>query len=811
MTARRLRHSQSGVALLIFLVLLVMAALTHLVNQLTSETADLQRARQTAVALARARDALLGYALRYRDLQVAKDADSNGDDDRVMYGYLPLPDLGSSRNNNLDPNCLGAGVPLEGCDANTFTGGSFDSNGIGPTVVGRLPWRTLGIEPLRDGDGECLWLIVSSLHSRIQRSSPAPLLPPMNWDTPGQLDIVVANGSQALGSALASAHDRPVAIIFSPGPPLPGQNRSPSTSDDVRQCGGNYHAANYLDPANASALGGVANYLAGTNAASGTTGDSDPGNDPDTPKPLSIAGKVFATGGGWVAGSCPGNDCRLVANDRGMGITPDSLFGAVRQNGNFRADLNTLLDRIAGCLRDELAAGGSLVKGKIAGADNHACYGASLPPLGYYPHWREMIFVAAPATVNGIPCAGGLLFAGQRTSGQSRLTPAEKVNPANYLEGGNLSSFLAGTHSFNGPDLLDRVSTGGQAAGEDVVRCIPAGASLNQVVSPALNALGGQLTHYDPASRSLTLGRRFALTTAQRNANAQAFFGCSWTPETHLLGNGLRSYFRFRIGDTGEGFSFAIADGDRNTAFACGAARQHLGYSGSNGITASIAPPKIGIEIDTSKQSGLPPAATYGRNDPSYTGGHVGIVYWGSDADVTDDNIHGWPATPALSRPAPPNPPAPASPTAGAGVYKLDPSLSQVPVNQDIHLRVELSRTATDEASHSSRWLLEVWLLKESLTDANLIAAMKNTTRPMALLASGFAAHLRDTPTIYDLQGDSCAGGLTCPGGQSCSSSDNICIAPALRTVRLGFTTSQSTAANDQLINISDFVTTWLP
>jgi type II secretory pathway pseudopilin PulG len=164
MAGRHRQRSQRGAALLVFLVLLVMGALTWVVSNLTPETVEAARARKTADALAQARYALLGYALKHRDLQAAKDADSNGLDDRTMYGYLPLPDLGSSRNQNLDPICLdGAGNPIEGCDANYFTGLNFDANGIGPTVVGRFPWRTFGIAPLRDGHGECLWLIVSSL------------------------------------------------------------------------------------------------------------------------------------------------------------------------------------------------------------------------------------------------------------------------------------------------------------------------------------------------------------------------------------------------------------------------------------------------------------------------------------------------------------------------------------------------------------------------------------------------------------------------------------------------------------------------
>lgn len=792
MATRHGRRLQHGTALLLLLVLLVMGALTVLATRLTTETADALRQEKTAAALAQAREALLAYAQTYRDRHP----------DRV-YGYLPLPDLGSSRNQNLDPVCLGpSGNSLEGCDANFFTGLSFDTNGIGPSVVGRFPWRTLGTAPLRDGYGECLWLVVSSLHSRIKRANPPPQSPPMNWDTLGQLDIVVANGTASLNSVLANPHDRPVAIVFAPGPPLPGQDRSPSSSDDVTQCGGNYNAANYLDPVTATALGGITNYLGGRNAASGSTGDSNPTNDPDTPKPMLTEGKIFSSTGIYLPNGCNAADCNPLANDIGLRITPDGLFGALRRNANFRSDINALLDRIVACLRDEIVAGTPLGNGKIAGADNNTCYGRDVPPIAYYPNWREMIFTAAPARVNEETCAGALLFAGQRGPGQVRITPADKSNAANYLEDPNLTAFTTGTHNFSGPSLFDRVGPS-QAAFQDIVRCIPNGASLNTVTSPVLTALGGQIATYDAATRTLKLGLQFRIARSQRAAYSSHFFGCSWTPEIHRLGNGLRSYFKFRIHGKGEGFTFAIIDGDRNGGNVCAAAGPHLGYSGNNGVTPPIAEPKIGIEIDTARQ--------FSRNDPTYAGGHFGIVYWGDTSEI-DDNVHGIPAMPAGSRPAPQNPPAPAIPTLGAGVYKLDANLSSTPLDQDIHVRVELTRLSTDDSNHSTSWLLETWLLKDSPTTANQIAAMKDTTRPMARLAPHFSPHLRDTPTFYDRRGGSCTTDADCPSRYHCSAIDQQCYAPALNNVRLGFTYSQSnTTTKNQLITINGFYTTWLP
>ena len=846
MAVRRLQRIQHGAALLIFLVLLVMGGLSYVVSSFSPESIEARRAQTTHIALVQAREALIGYALKYRDAQAAKDADSSGEDDRAMYGYLPLPDLGSSRNQNLDPACRDASNnPLEGCDANTFTGLTFDANGIGPTVVGRFPWRTLGTGPLRDGHGECLWLIVSSLHNRIQRSSPAPLLPPMNWDTLGQLDVVVANGTNALVSALASAHERPIAVIFAPGPPLPGQNRNPSATDDVGQCGGNYSVANYLDPATASALGGVTNYLAGANLASGTTGDSVPANDPDTPKSLLTRGKIFATGSSLLPGGCQGSNCNLVANDIGLPVTSDYLFGTIRKNIHFRTDINSMLDRMTSCLRDQIAAGSSFTPAPITGytapADKSAgriqssiCYDDDLNPLGYFSHYREMIFVAKPTagnfTVAGDPnCAGVLLFSGQRNATQQRITATQKNTPANYLEGNNLASFTGVGTTFSGDLLLDRSPP--QAVEQDIARCIPVGGSFAPVVSPTLTTQGfGQLSSYQPATRTLTLGQLGVTTGA--GATAAALFGCSWNAETRALGGGVRIYYRFNIIDGGDGYVFALIDGNRNGSNVCGAARQHLGYSGDNATTPYINWPKIAIEFDTRGElnaySETGDLLGNGRSDPCYRtacgnptqnmdyDSHVAITYWGNPATVAgvalprqDDNVHGFPTPPdASTRPAPRNPivdpwPNPAVPATPGGVASLN-RLSDTSLPRNFHVRIELTPLSVNVANRSTTYKIQAWVVAESVTVANQIAAMKITSRPMS---AQYPPLVQDSPTIYDIPGGLCSAG--CSTSEVCNSTDGICYQPALRTVRAGFTTAQST--RDQRIMITDFSATWLP
>ena len=640
------------------------------------------------------------------------------------------------------------------------------------TIIGRLPWRTLGLAPIRDGSGECLWYIVSANHKSLGISS----IIRMNWDTLGHLDIVVANSSAALVSALANAHERPVVVIFSPGPPLPGQNRSPPPSpppagDDVTECGGNYNVANYLDPANVAALGGVTNYFPDPDPlkrnASGVTGDTNLSNDPDPPKALSPRGKVFDSGGAFLPHACQGANCNLVANDKGLELTGDTLFGAIRKHAYFRTDINALLDRTIDCLRDEIAGGGGPAGyARIAGLDNNACYGSGVVPLGYYPHYRDQVFVARGGMiVNGTSCPAALLFSSQRNINwapageptgntpacpkavpanpyQCRHDAATRADTSNYLEGINQANFGAGT-TFSGQELFERVSST-QTQFQDIVRCVPSTPSFVTTQSPGLIAAGlPQLANYSPITRTLTLGQPVAAALPATVTNF--LYGCAWRPETHTLGGGLRSYFTFRINDAGGatwptlGITLAMVDGDNNATDACSAAAQHLGYSGNNTESPFIVQPKIAFEIDPRRETGFNPALSdhllNGRNDPStgtYRGGHVAISYWGGETAIAampfaappppkcsppafdpgfgancylpqeeDDNVHARPAFARAGFPAPPpNPAVPAlelsvPPDSPMGVYKLDPTLTSTPVNQDFHVRVELTRTTS--------------------------------------------------------------------------------------------------------------------
>lgn len=781
-----LRRNHSGFMLIALLALLAMGGLYFLISNLSPELMRGRNQQKTGAALTEARDALIGYAARFREDQLATGTSG------LVYGYLPLPDLGTSRNNN-------TGCTQEGCDAANFAGNAPDI-----TTIGRFPWRTLGTGPLRDSHGECLWYAVSGSHQRIQRGSP------MNWDTLSQMDVVVANGTAAMVSAISSAHDRPIAVIFSPGPPLAGQDRSASATDTVTECGGNYVVSNYLDPSLASNLAGVTNYLASsTNSASGDTASAN--------KSFSAGGAVNRRSDGalW-AGDCPSGDssgCSVVANDTGIGVTSELLFRTLRGSSYFRSDINSMLERMTTCLRDQIAAGTGFTPDALSGFTSPAdkavgrvpgstCYDDAQNPLGYFSHYRDQIFVAKPNSgswtvsidgANQTSCSAAIFFGGQRSSGQLRSTTAERNTPANYLEGSNLTGFVTtGTPAFAGQGVLAQVSAS-QAASQDIVRCVPAGASLT-VAAPVVAATGGniQLAAYAPGTGVLTLGSGGG--TSNYGSTAANLFACAWTPEAQAAGSGFRSYFRFRIRRVGEGFTFAVIDGDRNAANACGAARQHLGYSGDSGNASFpyIQSPKLAIEFDTSRQcnsttfdSSGRPACTFtesgdtlfnGRNDPCYTsscGGqgldnssHVAVVYWGYGAALTlplqDDNVHdqlGLPMpTDPSTRPGPRNPapvlPYVSNPSTIPGIAPLDRMGGTNAAFREFHARLEVTRsfTAPADAKNGTTGIqVKFWI--EPHTAANISAMTYNAGTPPTLTVTTSSAHnlaTGDTVVIKD-------------------------------------------------------------
>ena len=282
--------NQSGAALLALMLVIVVGSAYTLVLKLNTNVRYQYRQSVTVNALAEAKRALIAYAVTHYD-------DNPGE-----YGFLPCPDV----------------------DESSFTTEGIEHGNCGAqhvNSIGRLPWKTLGLAPLKDSDGECLWYAVSG---QFKANPEADML---NADSYGTFEVYASDGTTRLAGN--SAMDRAVAVIIAPGTALPGQDRAlliedASVSPDVAICGGNYDANDYLDAeVPADPVTGIENYSLSANAdtldqfidASTITGDENPD-----------------------------------FNDVIFYITAEEIFDAVRKRNDFQTKMNELTRRAALCL-----------------------------------------------------------------------------------------------------------------------------------------------------------------------------------------------------------------------------------------------------------------------------------------------------------------------------------------------------------------------------------------------------------------------------------------------------------------------------
>ena len=189
----RANKKQGGAALLILMLILALTISTVLVTSAGRKDNTVKRDQVSSEVLAKAKDALVGYAYRNE-------------------GALPCPD---SVGDGLGDSCS--------------------------TTEGWLPWQTLGVKPLRDGDGVCLRYAVSAAYEGV---APASLVD-------GDFEIQdVDNNTRGAGI---------VAVVLAPLEALSGQLRgmgsgSRSVCGSTDSSAQTNDASNYLD-----AISGVNN------------------------------------------------------------------------------------------------------------------------------------------------------------------------------------------------------------------------------------------------------------------------------------------------------------------------------------------------------------------------------------------------------------------------------------------------------------------------------------------------------------------------------------------------------------------------
>lgn len=473
-------------------------------------------ARTQLDSLARAREALIATAVSYRDTHPG-----------MVFGYLRCPDLA-----NLNGE---AAAPC----------GSKDSN-----AQGRLPWKTLGLPPLYDEAGECLWYIVSG------RAKNNPKTDVFNWDTPGQIQLHTPQG-QLLTST--NPHHWPLAVVIAARHRLPLQQRTGTSPAGV--CGGNNLTENYLETTN--------------------------GN-------LAVPTIVVQ--------STAQSERQASHNDRVLMISNDDLFNRIQHRPDFQQDIDRLLDNFTSCLNNwpaaQLPATSSLHKGLLDAASLCPETGLDLAQA-VRSNWQNNLLYARPAAPSSLQlpagtqtgCSAVLIFGGRRLPHQQRSSVAEVHDPSMYLEGYNASLFpTAG--SYQGLSHFDP-----QQPHAEVLRCIhglPASVQqisfaghIDQFKTQGAGASANKITPAPPANTGIASGLSHLLLSSPAGAawSATGHAGCLWYPQPlPLASRSWRLYYSFRYSyadgfatsstpsepDRGYGHSLQFLRGDLGAPDHCG-------------------------------------------------------------------------------------------------------------------------------------------------------------------------------------------------------------------------------------------------
>jgi hypothetical protein len=163
-----------------------------------------------------------------------------------------------------------------------------------------------------------------------------------------------------------------------------------------------------------------------------------------------------------------------------------------------------------------------------------------------------------------------------------------------------------------------------------------------------MESQSGQAIVINPAAGTISLGQGVTET-----------FGAVWYSGNNAAGDcingscnfgtGFRAYFvfQFATGSTGDGFTFAVINGNNNTASSVGGDTRMgelMAYGGdsrlydsgyinafSGGTGNGIQPPKFAVEFDIFRNTGCPadPCGAGSRCDPSNQ--HMAYVFWGND------------------------------------------------------------------------------------------------------------------------------------------------------------------------------------
>tara|TARA_R110002096_G_scaffold130643_5_gene279912 strand:- start:7572 stop:8996 length:1425 start_codon:yes stop_codon:yes gene_type:complete len=432
------RHRQSGAALLLIMLAVIVATLAVLLVNLNRNDLRTRQLEKTQAMLADAREALLDFAVTHPDR------------DPGAAFSLPCPDIdasgGFADGVSHTTACMAAGV----------------------SVIGRLPWRTLGVPALKDSSSACLWYAVSGSYKDAGADTAALI----NVDSNGQLQLYeIESATISEGSA---AENRPIAMVIAAMKPLATQSR-PGIAPGS-DCVAGASAANYLDTDAGSGisnavLGGAADALDVLGRVAGSREDH---NDRIvTISRADLEQRVTARADfltdmrslGLAAAACianygasnPGG-----VNDKRLPWPAAVTLADYRPDASYNdADNGFYSGRLADIADDSNLVTGNSIARVLSDCDTGAVPQWTATQMARWQDWKDHFFYAVGEAFSpnaAIPSACGnclsingsgqyaavLLFANSRLAAQQRNAPPTDVDtkrdPNNYLEGLNAAN-----------------------------------------------------------------------------------------------------------------------------------------------------------------------------------------------------------------------------------------------------------------------------------------------------------------------------------------------------------------------------------
>ncbi len=418
---------QKGMVLLASTLLLVMIFSAGLLV-FASASKKAEDAIQNTKIFNTAKNALIGYALSYPEF--IGNAQHVG-------GLLPCPDF------------TGDGLADAPCN------GSLENS------IGRLPWQTLGIQPLRDSSGECLWYVVSGRFKE-------DLIEVPSSNSEGGIVLESLDNTVLIGSVPSQ---NAIAVMIAPGAAIGNQQRFENEVNKT-VCGSVDLNANVNNPAN---------YMESFNGINNSTGQKvgvlagEPGYEalPTVEDSAFISGiqqnvnieeindriypiqpkdfkNVFLRMNLFVANKV--RDCMV-----SYGLSSGQYPWAAVLNAVFPAEYNDDTGQRFGRIPEDLSstfasnASMSLVWPLDPQDASVRCF-----EWDWWPVWREQVFYAvnqantpvsgsdSGLTVNASSSEFAIIVAGRVNATQVRELDSDKGAIENYLEGENIPGLGSG-------------------------------------------------------------------------------------------------------------------------------------------------------------------------------------------------------------------------------------------------------------------------------------------------------------------------------------------------------------------------------